>query len=180
MDTTGSWPIWLALGNAAAMIGSAVFVFFFHDRRHEDIEQWVDFAFSAHMLGRMLVYYRAIGVLMGVFFVLFVLNLVQLQDVSGVRLFAEGQGSLLAITMFAFDLVLRGALFDWMEHFDWSVSPLSMNRETFWLVIYAFVFRMFYALTLLKILVSFAWIRGKIRLTHGTAGGQASDSGAGV
>jgi hypothetical protein len=38
-----------------------------------------------------------------------------------------------------------------------------MNTASPWFVIYAFVFRMYYSLSLIKILLSFAWIYGKIR-----------------
>ena len=37
------------------------------------------------------------------------------------------------------------------------------NRKLFWFVTYCFVFRMFYALTLIRIVISFAWIWTKIR-----------------
>ena len=61
-----------------------------------------------------------------------------------------------------------------MEHFDLGVSPISMNRKLFWFVIYAFVFRMFYAVTLIKIVISFVWIYGKIRMARQMFGTSSS------
>ncbi|MEZ5774577.1 MAG: hypothetical protein R3D33_07710 [Hyphomicrobiaceae bacterium] len=158
------WPIWFAIANTVAMVIASVFVFFFHERKHEDIESWIDFSFSLDMLKRVVGYYRTMAALMGLVFVVFVISMFALQKGAGLTLFAEGEASMLGMAFFALDLVLRGAFFDWMEHFDWSISPLTMNRELFWFVIYAFVFRMFFALTLLKILISFAWIWRKIQL----------------
>ncbi len=158
-----SWPVSFAIANSLAMIIASVFVLFVHDRKHEDIEQSVDFSFSAETLRRVLGYYRTMAVLMALFFVVFVASLIALQRFADLTLFAEGKAFYLSMVFFTLDLVLRGAFFDWMEHFNISVSPLSMNRELSSFVWYAFVFRMFFALTLLKILVSFAWIWGKVR-----------------
>jgi hypothetical protein len=41
-----------------------------------------------------------------------------------------------------------------------------MNRKAFWFIWYAFIFRMYYGVTLIKILVSFVWIYGKIQVAH--------------
>jgi len=62
--------------------------------------------------------------------------------------------------------VLRGGFFDIMQHFNLSVTPVQMNRQAPWFVWYAFVFRMFYGLTMMKILFSFIWIYGKIRMAR--------------
>lgn len=156
--------IWFALFNAGAMIFAAIFVVFFHDRRYADIEQWIDYSFSHQVLKRVILYYRGLAALMAIFFVLFVISMIILQRGAGIMLFAEGKASIAGMTLFALDLLARGALFDWMEHFELRFTPLHMNREMTWFVIYAFVFRMFYGLTLLKILISFAWIYGKIRV----------------
>ncbi|MBI1385399.1 MAG: hypothetical protein GC150_10850 [Rhizobiales bacterium] len=157
-----TFAVWFALANSAGMIVAAVSVIFFHDRKYGDIEQLIDYSFSANVLKRVLLYYRGFGVLMLFFFLVFSISVYMLQAVDGRVLFAEGRASLFGIMLFAFDLVARGAFFDWMEHFEFSLSPLSMNRSSTWFVLYAFVFRMFYALTLLRILISFAWIWRKI------------------
>jgi hypothetical protein len=53
-----------------------------------------------------------------------------------------------------------------MQHFDLHVTALHMNRGNPWFVWYAFVFRMFYGFTMFKILLSFFWIYGKIRIAR--------------
>lgn len=71
--------------------------------------------------------------------------------------------------LFALDLVLRGGFFDFMQHFDLRISHVWMNKKAWGFVWYAFVFRMFYGLTLLRILISFIWIYGKIRRARDAA-----------
>ena len=158
-----SWPIWFAIVNAFAMIAGAISVVFFHDRKSSDIGQLIDYSFSTHVLKRVILYYRGFVLLMLLFFITFSISLFALQKSAGVTLFAEGKASLLGMILFSFDLMARGAFFDWMEHFDWRLTPLHMNRGQLWFVIYAFVFRMFFAVTLLRILFSFAWLYRKIK-----------------
>ncbi|MCL4767839.1 MAG: hypothetical protein KJZ80_16550 [Hyphomicrobiaceae bacterium] len=159
----------LALAIAALMIAASVFILFYHDRKHEELDQWVDFSFSRDTLRNALTYYRFMAVSMLVFYVLFTISCLLLQA-EGRHIFASGNEPLhagpIAASMFTFDLVLRGGFFDIMEHFDLGVSPVAMNRKSLWFVWYAFVFRMFYALTLIKILISFVWIYGKIRMAR--------------
>jgi hypothetical protein len=158
----------IALGLTVAMIAATVFLIFYHDRKHEEIDQWVDFAFSREGLRHALGYYRFIAVWMLVFYVLFSCSCLILQA-EGYRLFAEGdqpvQAGPLGVLLFTLDLVLRGGFFDFMQHFDLHVTALHLNRANPWFVWYAFVFRMFYGLTMFKILFSFVWIYGKIRIT---------------
>ena len=157
-----TWALWLALANTVAMVVAAISIVFFHDRKYADIEALIAYSFSSSVMRRVLLYYRGFVSMMLLFFLTFSISVYALQWLDGLRLFEEGRGSLLGIMCFAFDLVARGAFFDWMEHFQWSLTPLSMNREHTWFVLYAFVFRMFYALTLLRILLSFALIWRKI------------------
>ncbi|MEL6746510.1 MAG: hypothetical protein AAFO79_01655 [Pseudomonadota bacterium] len=168
-----------ALALSVAMLVAATSVVFFHDQKFSDIEQRVDYSFSTELLTRVFLYYRGFGVLMLLFFALFTLSLYALQIDSGLILFEEGRASIIGIAAFAFDLVARGAFFDWMEHFQWSLSPLSMNREYFWFVMYAFVFRMFYALTLLRILISFVWIYRKVKRARAAYEGDWRAGGGG-
>ena len=161
-----SWPVWFAIAVSAAMTFTAISVVFFHDRKYGDIEQLVDYSFSAGVLKRIALYFRGFGVVMAFFFLLFSMSVYLLQRVDDLILFEEGQVSLLSIMLFAFDLVARGAFFDWMEHFQLRLTPLDMNREHFWFVIYTFVFRMFYALTLLRVLISFAWLYRKVQIAR--------------
>jgi hypothetical protein len=162
------------------MIAATVFLIFYHDRKHEEIDQWVDFAFSRENLRQVLGYYRFIAVWMLVFYVLFSCSCLVLQA-EGYLLFADAeqpvQAGPMGVLLFTLDLVLRGGFFDFMQHFDLHVTALHMNRANPWFVWYAFVFRMFYGLTMFKILFSFVWVYGKVRMAT-TA--QYSRQGAGV
>lgn len=161
-----SWPIWFAIFNAVLFTGAGLFFFFFHYKKAEDLERWVDYSFSHNVLQTILVYYRSLAIPMIVFFFLFVASVWFIQQGTEAPLFAETRATLPAILTFAFDLVMRGAFFDFMEHFDLWLTPHRMNYDLFWFVLYAFTFRMFYSLTLLRLVLSFAWIWGKIRLTR--------------
>ena len=166
-DTTGlGWPIWFAIINAALFTAAGTFIFFYHYKKSEDLEQSVDYSFSHSVLATILVYYRSLAIPMIVFYFLFVASLWFIQRNIAAPLFAEGRATLPSLLTFAFDLVARGAFFDFMEHFDIWLTPHRMNYDLFWFVVYAFTFRMFYALTLLRLILSFAWIWGKIRLTR--------------
>ena len=159
-------PVLFAIGLAIAMTVVAVLTWFFHDRKHEELEQWVQYGFSRETLRHALIYYRSMGVSMLVFLVLFVVSCLMLQS-EGAILFWDGSrqpvtGGPVGSTIFAVDLVLRGGFFDIMEHFDLSVTQLQMNRQNRWFVWYCFAFRMYYGLTLIRIAFSFAWIWAKI------------------
>ena len=161
-----SLPTAMAIVMSLAMLSTATFIFFYHDRKHEDLDQWVDFGFSKETLKHALIYYRFVAISMVVFYALFVINLLLLQWQGGTQLFVSGTEGVIATCFFAIDLVWRGAFFDVMEHFDLHLTPLRMNRDVFWFVLYCFVFRMFYALVLLRILISFVWIWAKIRMVR--------------
>ncbi len=171
-------PTGMAIVMGLAMLSTATFIFFYHDRKHEDLDQWVDYGFSKETLKQALIYYRFVAISMVVFYVLFVINLLLFQSQGGVQLFASGTEGVIATCFFAIDLVWRGAFFDVMEHFDWHLTPLRMNREVFWFVIYCFVFRMFYALVLLRIVISFVWIWTKIRMVRKEQVARRSDRSA--
>ncbi len=161
-----SVPVLFAIGLAIAMAVIAVLTWFFHDRKHEELEQWVQYGFSRETLRHALIYYRSMGISMLVFLVLFVVSCLMLQS-DGAELFWDRDrrpvaGGPISTTIFAFDLVLRGGFFDVMEHFDLSVTELSMNRKNRWFVWYCFVFRMYYGLTLIRIVFSFAYMWAKI------------------
>jgi hypothetical protein len=164
-----TFAVLLALGLAVTMVATTVFIIFYHDRKHDELEQWVDFAFSRERLRHALRYYRFMAVSMLVFYMLFTISCLLLQA-EGHPIFANGKEPVFAgpigTSLFALDLVLRGAFFDIMEHFDLGVTPVGLNRRAFWFIWYAFIFRMYYGVTLIKILVSFVWIYGKITVTH--------------
>ena len=48
---------------------------FTHDRKHDELDQWVDFSFSREMLRQTLNYYRLLGYAMAAADVLFVISL---------------------------------------------------------------------------------------------------------
>jgi hypothetical protein len=166
-----SVSVLLALGLTAALLMASGFILFFHQERHETIDQTVDFSFSGESLRRALLYYRFMGVSMIVFYVLFTISLLLLQA-EGHVLFVDEQklpihpAGPISTSFFTIDLMLRGALFDFMQHFDMRATHLFMNRQQPWFVWYAFVFRMFYGLTLIRILFSFAWVWTKSRRMH--------------
>lgn len=159
----------LAVAVAALMVSASVFILFYHDRKHEELDQWVEFSFSRDTLRHALTYYRFIAVSMLVFYVLFTISALLLQA-EGYLIFSDGKEPIhagpIGASLFTIDLVLRGGFFDIMEHFDLGVTSVLMNRKAYWFVAYAFVFRMYYALTLIKILISFVWIYGKIRMAR--------------
>ena len=164
-----SMSVLFAIGVGLLMVGTSIFIVFYHDRKHDQIDQWVDFSFSGATLRQALGYYRFMAVSMLFFYILFTCSVVYLQA-QGHQIFAVDdkptEASPIATSLFALDLVLRGGFFDIMEHFGLSVSPVYMNTAMPWFVIYAFAFRIYYGLSLIKILFSFAWIYGKIRLAR--------------
>lgn len=162
-----TFSVWVAIALSAAMITVSVFTWFYHDSKHRDLDSWVDFGFSRDTLRHALFYYRFMGLSAIVFYALFTVSCLMLQSDS-IKIFSDAEGPTFAgpfsTAVFALDLVLRGAFFDFMQHFDLRVTHLSMNRKVFWFVWYAFAFRMYYGLTLIRLIVSFAWIWTKIRL----------------
>jgi hypothetical protein len=165
-----SLSVIFALALSVAMTVVGLTLFFTHDRKHDDLEQWVDFSFSRETLRQALNYYRLLGYAMVTAYVLFVVNCLHLQW-DGYQVFAESNlpgakpiwAGPITVMLFALDLVLRGGFFDFMQHFDIGVSHAWMNRRAWGFVWYSFIFRMFFGLTLLRILISFIWIYGKIR-----------------
>lgn len=158
-----------AILTAVAMIVVAGYILFQHDANHEKFEAWVDFSFTSEALARALDYYRFMAVSMLFTYVLFTVSTVWLQW-DGFALFKENglvvKASPIAVSMFTLDLVLRGGFFDFMQHFDMTLSHITMNREVRGFVWYSFLFRMFYGLTMFKILLSFLWIYGKISVNR--------------
>ena len=158
-----------SIGLAVAMIAVASFIVLYHDYNHEQFEEWVDFAFGSQSLKRAIDYYRFMAVAMLFTYALFTTSCVWLQA-DGYMLFAEAgvpvKASPIAVSLFTLDLTLRGGFFDFIQHFDVSLTHLHMNRKLRWWVWYAFVFRMFYGFTMFKIAFSFLWIYGKIRLAR--------------
>ena len=61
------------------------------------------------------------------------------------RIFTQGDVSAGGVALYQLDLMLRGALFDFMEHTQRSISPISINRNATPFVYYTLLFRMFVA-----------------------------------
>jgi len=166
-DLQGS--IIVALAISVMMIGTVIFIIFYHDSMHEEIDRWVDFSFSGNMLRQALGYYRFMAVSMLFFYILFTCSCIYLQW-DGFMIFSDGtkpvEAGPIATALFALDLVFRGGLFVVMEHFDLRMTTVYINKGMIWFWIYSFVFRIFYGLTLIKIVISFAWIYGKIRIAR--------------
>ncbi len=164
-----SLSVLFALAIAFSMVAVVAYILIAHDRNHEKFEEWLDFSFSSHSLRQALGYYRLIAVSMLFAYVLFTTSAVWLQW-DGFQLFSDGKNvvhaSPIGVSLFTLDLVLRGGFFDFMQHFDMRLSHVSINRSMRWFVWYSFLFRMFYGLTMFKILFSFLWIYGKIRLNR--------------
>ena len=150
---------------SAAMLAGLAYILFQHHHNHEQFEAWVDFSFDGETLRKALDYYRFMAVWMLFTYVAFTVSAVWLQA-EGYPLFSENgqlvKASPIAVAMFSLDLVLRGGFFDFMQHFDVSLSHVAMYRPNHRFVWYAFLFRMFFGLTMLKILFSFLWIAVKV------------------
>jgi hypothetical protein len=59
--------------------------------------------------------------------------------------FTQTAVSATSVLLYQLDLMLRGALFDFMEHTHRSVSPISINQRATAFVYYTLAFRMFVA-----------------------------------
>ena len=60
-------------------------------------------------------------------------------------IFTQGDVSGGSVALYQIDLMLRGALFDFMEHTQRSISPITINRNATAFVYYTLLFRMFVA-----------------------------------
>ena len=60
-------------------------------------------------------------------------------------IFTQGRVSATSVFLYQVDLMLRGALFDFMEHTQRSVSPVTIDRGATAFVYYTLLFRMFVA-----------------------------------
>lgn len=167
-----SLSVSIAVAVSVAMAVVAFLTWFYHDTKHRDLDEWVRYGFSGDTLAHVLTYYRSMGISMLVFYILFAVSCLALQS-DGNRLFVNAAGEQVAAgpigaAFFALDLVLRGGFFDIMEHFELRTTTLYMDRSNTWFVLYCFVFRIYFALTLIRIAFSFIWIWAKIRQARRT------------
>jgi len=61
-------------------------------------------------------------------------------------IFNQASVSPIGIVLYQLDLMLRGALFDYMEHTHRSISPITINQNATAFVYYTLMFRMFVAM----------------------------------
>ena len=163
-----------AIAISAMMIATVVFIIFYHDSKHDEIDRWVDFSFSGNSLRQAFGYYRFMAVSMLFFYILFTCSCLYLQH-DGFMIFATQAheptfAGPIATSLFALDLVCRGGFFDIMEHFDLRIASVYINKGAMWFWIYSFIFRILYGLTLIKMVISFAWIYRKIRIAKRAQG----------
>jgi hypothetical protein len=85
---------------------------------------------------------------LGALFVLtalcFYISILAWSRVSG-SVFNQTSASPISIIFYQLDLMLRGALFDFMEHTQRSISPIRVNQSATAFVYYTLAFRMFVA-----------------------------------
>jgi hypothetical protein len=86
---------------------------------------------------------------LGALFVLtticFYISILAWSRVSG-SIFNQASVSPISIIFYQLDLILRGALFDFMEHTHRSISPITINQNATAFVYYTLMFRMFVAI----------------------------------
>ena len=85
-----------------------------------------------------------LGALFALTAVCFYISILAWSRVNG-SVFAAASASPASVLMYQLDLMLRGALFDFMEHTHRSVSPLTINQSATAFVYYTLLFRMFVA-----------------------------------
>ncbi len=62
-----TFSVIMALVLAAAMAANSFATWFYHDSKHRELDQWVDYGFSRETLRNALLYYRFMGISMLVF-----------------------------------------------------------------------------------------------------------------
>jgi hypothetical protein len=86
---------------------------------------------------------------LGALFVLtaacFYISILAWSRVSG-SVFSQAAVSPISVALYQLDLMLRGALFDFMEHTHRSISPITVNQNATAFLYYTLMFRMFVAI----------------------------------
>src|SRR4029453_19186017 len=86
-----------------------------------------------------------LGALFALTAVCFFISILAWSRASG-SVFSTGTVSSWSVFLYQLDLMLRGALFDFMEHTHRSVSPVTINQNATAFVYYTLMFRMFVAM----------------------------------
>ena len=87
---------------------------------------------------------QQLGALFALTSLCFFVSILAWSRLSGMA-FTQGEVSPGSVALYQIDLMLRGALFDFMEHTQRSVSPITVNRSATAFVYYTLLFRMFVA-----------------------------------
>jgi hypothetical protein len=72
-------------------------------------------------------------------------------------LFNQADVSASSVAFYQLDLMLRGALFDFMEHTQRSISPIRIDQNATAFVYYTLLFRMFVAIYVVSSLFRVGW-----------------------
>jgi hypothetical protein len=100
---------------------------------------------KVHLYRRLIVrFLEQLGALFALTAVCFFISILAWSRLSD-GIFTQGHVSAIAVLFYQIDLMLRGALFDIMEHTQRSVSPITINRSATAFVYYTLLFRMFVA-----------------------------------
>ncbi len=62
-----------------------------------------------------------------------------------------------AVAVYVLDMVLKGALFDVIEHFGLAFSPVVLNKANLAYMLYAFVLRHFFSFVVVSLIVRYAF-----------------------
>jgi hypothetical protein len=87
-----------------------------------------------------------LGALVVLTAICFFISILAWSRVSGSVFFSPADVSPMSIALYQLDLMLRGALFDFMQHTGQSVSPIAANRSATAFLYYTLMFRMFVAI----------------------------------
>ena len=84
------FSIVVAMAIAVLMVGTVIFIIFYHDSKHDELDRWVDFSFAGSSLRQVFGYYRFMAVSMLFFYVLFTCSCLLLQA-DGFKIFWDGK-----------------------------------------------------------------------------------------
>ena len=93
-----------------------------------------------------------LGALFALTAICFYISILAWSRVSG-SVFSQAGVSPISIALYQLDLMLRGALFDFMAHTRQSISPIAVNRNATILLYYTLMFRMFVAMYVMSSLL---------------------------
>jgi hypothetical protein len=90
-----------------------------------------------------------LGALFALTAICFYISILAWSRVSG-SVFSQAGVSPISIALYQLDLMLRGALFDFMEHTRQSISPIAVNRNATAFLYYTLMFLMFAAIYMMS------------------------------